>query len=371
MGGVSNFDRMEVQIKTLQQEALATQRTLQQLHSREAPGPFSSMPPMDLAMLGTMALFFGLMLAVWWYLWQRPRTRLEQQNRVAVKDLRHPREFAGVQRPEAQPRAAEPPPVAVPVIPVYEPEQEPDPEPGPPPVWEPAPAPQPVATPEPTEIAPPLPQPPPSATIFARAQPAFAFDPEAAANEVTRVRKSLAEKREARSMLREYEEDGPAQPDDAPTALASLSNLPGGETPAPAPALLSATPEPFLDEAKTQAVVENADSASLEAHPRLELGPSADESPTPMAAAASTETWETEGSHEIHEPDYAVTLALAQESVALELWSEARELANEALECGDATVKEGARALLSSIEAHERQMRLDAQVLLNSPDSAA
>jgi len=226
-----------------------------------------------------------------------------------------------------------------------------------------------VATPEPTEIAPPLPQPPPSATIFARAQPAFAFDPEAAANEVTRVRKSLAEKREARSMLREYEEDGPAQPDDAPTALVSLSNLPGGET--PAPALLPATTEPFLDESKTQAVVENADSASLEAHPRLELGPSADESPPPSAALASTETWETEESHEIHEPDYAVTLALAQESVALELWSEARELANEALECGDATVKDGAQALLSSIEAHERQIRLDAQALLNSPDSAA
>ena len=69
MGGVSNFDRMEVQIKTLQQEALATQRTLQQLQSREAPGPFSSMPPMDLALLGTMALFFGLMLADKRYFW--------------------------------------------------------------------------------------------------------------------------------------------------------------------------------------------------------------------------------------------------------------------------------------------------------------
>ncbi len=373
MSGISNFDRMDAQIKTLQQEALATQRTLKQLHAREAPGPFAPIPQMDPAMLGAMALFCALLLVMWWYLWHRPRIRLEQQHRVPVKDLRRLSEFVGARPPDVQPRATQPPPVAMPVTPVQEPE------PRLPPVRKPAPKPEPATAPLPAEIVPPLP-PAASATVFARAHPGFGFDPEAAANEVTRVRKSLAEKREARSMLREYEEEGPAQPDDAPTDLGNVLDFE-----LPEPVIFPAKPEPTVEQAHSQPSAEEADAAPLEALPWLELAPEADASreivdvtpkpvandpPLPLAASPveSTETWETGESHEILEPDYAVTLALAQEAVALELWAEARELADEALEYGDASVKNGARSLLQSIEVHEARKREQAQELNDTPD---
>jgi hypothetical protein len=63
---------------------------------------------------------------------------------------------------------------------------------------------------------------------------------------------------------------------------------------------------------------------------------------------------------------------LAQESFALELWSEARELACEALEFGDASVRNEAQALLQDIEAHEEQMRREAEAMRNeAADSVA
>ena len=56
------------------------------------------------------------------------------------------------------------------------------------------------------------------------------------------------------------------------------------------------------------------------------------------------------GAESSMELDYVVTLALAQESEALDLWPEARELANEALESSDVTITSGAHALLAKLD---------------------
>lgn len=338
---------MEAQVKALQKEAFTTQRTLQQLQSREAPGPFSALPEMDFAMFGTVALLFGALLAMWWYLWQRPQTRLAQQNRVATKDSRHLSEFAGAPHPEPErrPHVAQPPVVPVDVAPVYEPKPTPAPE------RKPAPNPKPVVRLPPTDIEPPV-TPVPTTGLFARREPSVGFDSEAAANEVTRVRKSLAEKREARAMLREYEEESQAPADDNPTLQASLSNSLQRE--APVAALPPEPPEPpepltAAQETMSQPTVEEPELA-------------------PMVSVESTETQdavEIDETHTSHAPSCAVTLALAQESFALELWPEARELACEAVEFGDASVRNEAQALLQRIEVHEEQMRREAEAIHN------
>ena len=51
--------------------------------------------------------------------------------------------------------------------------------------------------------------------------------------------------------------------------------------------------------------------------------------------------------------DFAITLALAQESAALELWSEARDLASEVLESDDAALVSEALSLLEGLNKQE------------------
>ncbi|TWO72473.1 hypothetical protein FN976_07175 [Caenimonas sedimenti] len=164
------------------------------------------------------------------------------------------------------------------------------------------------------------------------------FDPEVAANEVVRVRRSLAEKREARLPLREIEEAitwCPAAPPELELAVA------GGpidfdlttEPPPPAPAA------PLLLE-KLQ--------AAPEPEPRYEpetLGIQFELPVAPPAPAPVEEAARCEGI------DYAVTLALAEETANLELWAEARELVHEVLQAGEAGLRPQALSLLNRVDA--------------------
>ncbi|MBL0244073.1 MAG: hypothetical protein IPQ22_08765 [Rhodoferax sp.] len=67
------------------------------------------------------------------------------------------------------------------------------------------------------------------------------------------------------------------------------------------------------------------------------------------------------------ETDFSITFALAEESEALELWPEARELATEVLDSSDGILCTKAQALLARLDALEHTM---AQELLPPPELA-
>jgi FimV-like protein len=193
------------------------------------------------------------------------------------------------------------------------------------------------------------------------------FDSEAAATEVMRVRKSLAEKREARFLL--LDQEGPAVeagPDDrAPDpqpAMVDPWNVPGEGAYSEAPPSFDIDihftlpddpeasdarhepeqrpgPDDFLDAIELDfnlddpgpAVQQDLESVAVEAAPELAVtGPVA--------------------------PDYATTLALAQVSEELEQLNEARDLAHEVLQSDDPALQNEARALLDRLSEVESEM---------------
>jgi hypothetical protein len=151
------------------------------------------------------------------------------------------------------------------------------------------------------------------------------FDSEAAATEVVRVRKSLAEKREACAIQLEREDADPA-----PSAHAWLDL----DTPDPMDSVeVNSSPIPMTP---------------LEPEPEFEADIALDLDPTPA-----------EPEH-LDGPDFSITLALAQESEALDLWPEARELATEVLDSSDATLRAQAQALLARLDQLEHALALQA-----------
>lgn len=223
-----------------------------------------------------------------------------------------------------------------------------------------------------------------------RSEPRMWFDSEAAAGEVTRVRKSLAEKREARSMLREYEDEQPLKPPAELQKPPGLSNAPAAGV---APRVVHEQEKehaPIPQQAPERVLVDEPVSAPVSVEvvslapfitsvpvvmptpePESETIPKdiPIAEPTPVDREAQAVTEHTEPAQEPEYPslevDYAVTLALAQESADLDLWSEARELANEVLELGGLKLKDPALALLQRIEAFEKQQVLFAQMFDN------
>ena len=162
---------------------------------------------------------------------------------------------------------------------------------------------------EPAEAAP---------SVFARAEPVFEFDPAAAADEVQRVRHSLARKREARS---QFQLEGEVSPD------AFLSEH------AQAPAPSSDGPEAY-----TREPMDNDPHFS---HP--------DHAPMPYDAPDQQQVDSAQST-----PQVGITLALALESEALEMWQEARELAQEALDTGDTEQMIQAQLLINRLDAREQ-----------------
>lgn len=322
------LDRLEAEVQANLKEAAATQRLFQQWQGRETDGmqtavlaelpSWSAVPRIqgaETAWLGTTAaLVTGF---VCWHLWFRQRARPVQPQAHDSFDAGPGTGFEDMDEPfPEQPQAARPASPA-----------QPDP-----------------AAPQDDEL---------QVGSAARRRPDRRFDPEAAASEVVRVRKSLAEKREARVPLAETEDALPVGParrvkrrqvkDRADHgqvgALDFALDFDLSAQPAPAPApdcplpliVLAPRPEPepslgvHLDYPATPAIAPTPLLAGLPAAP---------------AAAAHC------AGH-----DYAVTLALAEETAALELWPEARELVHEVLHAGDSGLRLQALSLLTRIEA--------------------
>ena len=194
-----HLDRMQIEMQALQQQAQATQQSLMRLQAREPtnsihvfgsdlPAVFSSL---DSTMLGIGS---GLVLAsviVWWYVWHCPRTRwidvppaMAKKPPISIDETLSERNLS-----MHTPSSTRPPNIEV-----HE---------------------EAKAWPDSNTMSGDTTRPYESGhSPFARHEPNMEFDPEAAASEVTRVRKSLAEKRETRAQLRER--------DDAVSSLVDL-----------------------------------------------------------------------------------------------------------------------------------------------------
>lgn len=165
-------------------------------------------------------------------------------------------------------------------------------------------------------------QTPLSKNVFPRFEAPVGFDSEAAASEVIRVRKSLAVKREARALLLERDE----QPSLAPLHPIATAPVNASQTSDPS------DPDVFMSMVGT--------TKKLEQRPEPEQVP-----------------------EQTADPDFSITLALAQESETLEMWHEARELATEALETADPALREQALDLLKRIDSKGQEVAQDSRML--------
>jgi hypothetical protein len=205
------LDRMQTEVQALQQQAQATQQSLKKLQARESTAPLNAIVsdlPAVVASVDSMMLGIGsgLVLAaviVWWYVWHRPRTRWIDAPPATAKEppisARGPLSERDLSL--HAPSSTQPPNIAV-----HEDALD----------WV-----------DPNTVSGDIQQPYESGhSPFARHEPNMEFDPEAAASEVTRVRKSLAEKREARAQLQDRE-------DSVSAALDLDLDLGVDDTPAP------------------------------------------------------------------------------------------------------------------------------------------
>lgn len=317
------WDRLASDIQVLKQQALATQKSIQQLQTREPTGALLSLQPTlpqipagwDGTVVGVSATLALTLVLAWWYLWHRPQSRLRETVDIPLDDhsnlarLRRISEAGHLGQASAAPAAA--------------------------------------------------PDASGANSLFAPHDPNLGFDSEAAASEVMRVRKSLAEKREARAHLREPDDEAPPASDvrdwldqDRAAALDGLQVTSGPVpiTAAPAPQAppqqRALGPEP-VPPAPTPVVHPDTDTdMDLD----LDLGlddPSPNLAPPPEAVTGEPHL------------DFSITLALAQESEALDLWSEARELANEVMDSHDGDLRAQAQALLDRLDAREQALARD------------
>jgi hypothetical protein len=317
---------MEAELKVLQQQAQATQQSLKQLQTREAVDPLTAIRS-DLsaamtvdASLVTVAGLTVLVLAMaWWYLWHRPRTTPQEAELTVMPE-----------------REVEPVAVAVSM-----------------------PAPAATSAPPPTPLAHPADA--MASRSFAQRDAGVGFDSEAAANEVTRVRKSLADKREARALTLEREEmpdldEWQAQQELPPLEFdleleQELESEP--EYTGPISFSLPTHPPAPAPQPETGTFVASAGAAPmpLATEPPCEpdgvIGPTAESESDPDKSA---------------DYDYSITLALAEESEALELWTEARELAREVLQSHDTALQTQAQALLDRLDPLEQASRQESGV---------
>lgn len=305
--GASPYDRMQAEVKALQQQALATQASLKKLQSHESVDPVAAIvsdiptvPRIDSTVVVVGAILLAALALVWWYLWRRPQTRQEDAGHTAMSDL------------AADSAYGQPPPPDKPI--------------------------QSVETPV-------------STSPFTKPEPTMGFDSEAAASEVIRVRKSLAEKREARFLL--LDQEGPAveagphdrAPDPQP-AMLDPWNMPGEGAYSEAP------PSFDIDIHFTLPDTPDASDALPEPEPSpgpddfldaIELDFNIDEAEDPILTGAVV-------------PDYATMLALAQVSEELEQLNEARDLAHEVMASDDPALRSEARALLDRLSEVESEM---------------
>ena len=302
---------MQAELKAVQQQALATQQSLKKIQARESVDPyatiFADMPGLSSVsnpLLGVgSALALGLLVA-WWYLWHRPVTRFLEVPHTVMPTTEPPNIVPIDQAQDS------PPSTASGEFSTHG--------------FEPS-------------------------SSFARRDPNMGFDPEAAATEVIRVRKSLADKREARAHFLEREDGeenySTVDPDLDLDLDLDAWHQPGDKLPGAV---------------KTLAADEIYFSLGLDAQPPQNS--TMDQTPAAQRKREKEPDLELDLTPESeqmqHTPgtkgyDFAITLALAQESAALELWSEARELAGEVMESDDSALVSEALSLLERLNKQE------------------
>ena len=371
---VGRFERMQAELKPLQQQALATQQSLAQLQTRKPADPFTAIvselqgvPAVDGALLGGATALVLTGAAVWWFVRHRARNRWIDAGDTRMQD-------------------------AVPVSTQTPLQQAPPPR-------EDTNDCSPSTTP--SEL---------SAAIFesananARLERDIAFDSEAAATDVTRVRKSLAEKRETRARFLEREDateptlDRDIEPALDPGLELDL-NLDALPTPSPAQARLESSVtsaaaremeseaepapdvDPWLQPGEPLTGVANGPageaidfSIALEDYGVKPDTPTTPDAHTPYefvidplheSEPATVEELpleqQPEATPDFDEPaagaedfDFTITMALAQESAALGLWTEARDLAVEVLASDNAALVAQAHELLARLKQMEQ-----------------
>jgi len=182
------------------------------------------------------------------------------------------------------------------------------------------------------------------------------FNLEAAIHEVTRVRTTLAERREARALQREQDA---RKLDELALMEQTSPYFPFSVKPHESqPASLFAS-QPAPDAVDLELELETPEAIQPEPEPEheLTLAPTVASTaapPTPPKAMAPTDDL-----HTLMEQDFAVTLALAQESEAVDLWVEARELATEVLQSDDPALRSQAHAMLARLDQLENEKALE------------
>lgn len=328
-GGDAAWARIATDLKTVQQQALATQRALDQLQAQQEAPAHSSVWPVGMVLqVGGWSLAVALVLGAAFLAWRTRRRPVPAAKPAASDSMTSDFADDPISMLELQQTVQE------------------------------------------EEISQWAPQPETAEDLVSdwgsiplvRPDPTTTFDLEAATSEVTRVRKTLAQRRHERALQRERDarllREAAARAEDAALALqlqevphtgfwvpdldlsreidAQLLAAPAAEpTPAPEP-FTEPNPAfvPALQDLLPQTPVE---TPPMNTHaPVAELAPAP--TPEPMEAPDTTPA-----------DVYAVKLALAHESEAVELWDEASALAEEALASPDAAQRTEAQATLQRL----------------------
>jgi hypothetical protein len=351
-------------LNALHKQALATQVSIKQLQMREAAhsrsvlwSGLSTLPEVDTSVLGAFVVLMLALTLLWRYLWRRHPVRRVDRLDTLIPDMPPAVGVRYVTRPEV---ALSPVSSLTPLAASTEDT----------PALSPGPV-APRAGPWQEQSSP-----------FTRPDPATGFDSEAAASEVVRVRKSLAEKREARAQLFDRADDAQQSesklwPDDIVSFLLPLDTIEAGPASNGLLGTLEPEDEPDQAESVQSAFLQSAFDDAMAAERPVAQGPRPPAPPPPPTPVPESEPEpELEPEHETtpsmlsqSEPDPlpeldfeqygsadAVKLALAEESAMLGLWPEARELANEAMESGNALLNSQAQNLLDKLNQLEREL---------------
>lgn len=354
-GDVNPLDRLELEVKALRQQALSTQASLKQLQTKEPDRPHSSALSDLHLLLGVDGAMFSVGILIlasmfWWYGFRRP-----QENSAADTGFVDSRVVPGDTRQDQAPASFEA------LMPALDPA-----------VSEPASVQQGRNSPS---------------SPFAAHAPSLEFDPEAAAGEVERVRKSLADKRDARARQRAHDaslrfslpqgngeevlqDDGPinapqgemvqAYPSESqplefelgdsdahasPTQVELSPDVVDPDRRMPADDtedLLSNPFDPAVATTSNESLLDFQSASSTDAR----------DMPQALPPAAQAQTVDAD-------LDRAVQLSLAHEFEALGFLQEARELATEALDSADVSIKAQAQSLLRQIDDKEKAQQQD------------
>lgn len=317
-GRSSHLERMEADVKAIQQQALATQKTLDQLQAREVADSSAGWGdgfPLAYGVWGLAAVVLLLALAQFGRQW-RWRSAHGAASDAVPRNLPVSDPERGVPKTEIPPVAAPrpAPPRTVAVEPEFAEASDSD--------W--------------------------GVSHAVELDEPAGFDIDVAASEVARVRAALAQRRQARAL--EREEDARRARAMTEQALQRAEEFPTWEDSRPFPETLDVA----SDDAVAPVSIASAPvpfwhrPAHQTAQAALSDGPE-------LASAESDEAGETLPSLD---NAFAVKLALAKESAAVDLWVEARELIREVLESGDPELQAQAHALMATIERRKDKSRL-------------